>query len=352
MSTPTTFAAQILETSAAAYAGYAASLLLERQPEVAARYAPAAMRMWQANLQQRVMELAAALAAEEPKLFLSRIRWEDRAFRARDMDPGDLRSALDCLREVLREELPETARDGAVGVLDTALALFDQTPADEPGLDPADPLERRALRYLETALRGDARGAVERIAGAVRDGLAAHEGYEVLLAAQREIGRMWHVGEIEIVEEHVVTATTQRAISVLAQNAPRAPENGKTVVVGGVAGNGHDLSVRVLADFFELDGWRAVCLGGDVPTPNLAAAVVYFDADLLAVSAALAAQLKTLRRAVEAVRALPEREVKILVGGLAFADAPELWRRLGADGSAADAADAVALGGRLVGLAS
>ena len=39
MSPPTALAAQLLETSASAYAGYAASLLLERRPEVAERYA-------------------------------------------------------------------------------------------------------------------------------------------------------------------------------------------------------------------------------------------------------------------------------------------------------------------------
>jgi methanogenic corrinoid protein MtbC1 len=60
---------------------------------------------------------------------------------------------------------------------------------------------------------------------------------------------------------------------------------------------------------------------------------------------------------VRAVEALIEQvrrsdvgaRVKILVGGYPFHVAPELWRRLGADGCGRDAQEAVALAHRLVG---
>lgn len=350
MSSPTSFAAEILEASASAYAGLAASLLVERRPEVLERYAPTPLRLWKSHLRQRILELSAALGAEEPRLFVSRVRWAAKAFRAREMDERDLRSGLACLREVLTEELPEPARDATAGYLDTALESFDESPVEDVGLRTSIPLERRALRYLEAALKGDGRRAVDLVAGAVDDGLAVAEAYEVLLAAQREAGRMWHLGELEVVEEHVVTATTERAMSVLAQRAAREAANGKAVIAGAVADNSHGLAVRMLADFFEIAGWRSICLGADVPASDLATAVVYFDADLLALSAALPTQLKALRQAIETVRALPDRDVKIMVGGLALAEAPELWRRLGADGSAPTADSAVALGLRLVGL--
>ena len=73
-------------------------------------------------------------------------------------------------------------------------------------------------------------------------------------------------------------------------------------------------------------------------------------ADLVVLSAALAPQLARVRESVAAVRELDGAPVKVLVGGVAFAEAPELWRRLGADGYAPDAERALALGARLVGL--
>ena len=40
-------------------------------------------------------------------------------------------------------------------------------------------------------------------------------------------------------------------------------------------------------------------------------------------------------------RLLEGHDVKVMVGGMAFADAPDLWQRLGADGYAATVTEAV-----------
>ncbi|RMF96175.1 MAG: cobalamin B12-binding domain protein, partial [Gammaproteobacteria bacterium] len=51
-----------------------------------------------------------------------------------------------------------------------------------------------------------------------------------------------------------------------------------------------------------------------------------------------------------AVRDRCERDVKILVGGAAFDEAPEIWRKVGADAYGASLDEALAQGRRLVGL--
>ena len=352
MSQPRLFAAQLLEASAPAYAACAASLLLERHPEVGERFAPHAMRDWKATLEQRVLELSAALGVEEPRLFALRVRWAEKAFRVRELSTEDFRSSLVCLREVLSEEMPEAAGTEAGNWVDQALqGLAEPTPPAERALDPEDPNGRLALRYLKEVLEGDARRAVELVAAAVDDGLDPRTAYlEVLVPAQREIGEMWHLGELTVGEEHFVTSTTERAMSMLVRRADRLPANGKTIIAAAVAGNAHGLATRVVADFFEMAGWRAVCLGADVPAAELAAAARAFDADLAVLSAAHATQLRTVRQSIEVVRGLQDREIKVLVGGVAFDDVLELWKRLGADGYARPADEAVALGASLVGL--
>jgi methanogenic corrinoid protein MtbC1 len=347
VSQPNQFAAQILESTASAYGGFAASLLVERHPEVSEGFAP-----WKANLTHRVLELSAALSVEEPQLFVSRVLWAAKALRARESSVEDLHSSLVCLREVLSKELPEAAGKEAGEYIDRAiLALRESPPTEAAGLDPEDPQGRLALLYLQAVLEGDSRHAIDLIIAAVDEGLDPRKAYlEVLLPAQREVGGMWHVGDLGIAEEHFVTATSERVMSILAQRAGRRPANGKTVVAAAVAGNTHGLAVRVLADFFEMAGWRAVCLGADVPPSDLAVAAQYFDADLLLLSAALTTQIKAVRRSIEAVHKLENHGVKILVGGGAFAEAPELWRQLGADGHASTVEEAVDHGARLVGL--
>lgn len=352
MSESTTFTAEILETSASAYASYAAHLLLERHPDLGDRSVAGGLSAWKTHLTHRILELSAAVGAGEPALFTARVLWADKAFQARDIEQRALRSSLDCLRQVLTEELPEIARDTTTPYLDSALGAFDRPPGvdGDRALNPLQPTDRLALQYLQTALEGDSQRAIDLVIGATEEGLSTSEAYlDVLLPAQQEIGRLWHSGDVRIAEEHLVTSTTERIMSILAYRAERLPANGKTVIASAVAGNSHQLGVRVLADFFGIAGWRSICLGADVPPADLATAVVYFDPDLLVLSAALATQLKTVRQTIEAVRMLPDRSVKILVGGSGFADAPELWRRLGADGQTGAADAAVELGARLVG---
>ncbi len=348
MSQPNAFAAKLLETGASAYAGYATNLLFERQPEVKRQFAPSAFRGWKAHLTERLLELAAAVAEGEPRLFASRVQW---ARTAREISDDGLRASLVCLREVLREELPEPAREEASRYLEAALTEFEQPSADDGGLDPGQPGQRLALEYLQAALKGGSRRAVDLVAAAVDDdALALEAAYlEVLLPAQREIGRLWHLAELSIAEEHFLTETTQRAMSVLCHRAVPRTATGKTVIAAAVAGNVHDIGVRAVADFFELAGWRAIRLGGDIPAAEIAGAVEHFDADLVILSAALAPQLKAARQAVEAVRGVSD-SVKILVGGLAYAASPELWKSSGADGYAPAADAAVALGASLLGL--
>lgn len=351
-SEPDRFAAEFLERGAAGLAGYAATELLEREPSLRERFAPDPFGSWKTHLTQRVLELAAALAASEPRLFVSRVLWAHMAFLARNGATADLRASLEALRGVLAERLPVSARQGPVGYIDRALGELGagRAPA-ETALDPTLPPHRLALQYLEKILSGDTVGAIDVVLEAHRGGLDAAKLYlEVLLPAQREIGRLWHLGEVTVAEEHLVSNATSRAMAILAHMARPAASNGRTAVVAAVAHNTHDLGLRAVADLYQLAGWRALFLGADVPTGDLPTALGYFGADLLLLGASLSTQIARVTEAIAAVRSRCERPVKIIVGGAAFDEVPELWRKIGADGYAPTADQAVTLGARLIGL--
>lgn len=351
MSQSDTFAADLLEVSATGYAALAAERLLAAHPEIAARFAPDAQGAWKAVLAQRIVELATALRLGESRLFVARLGWARRAFAARAVPESDLRMSLETLAAVLAEELPAPAQARPAALLRAAVAELDQ-PLEDSGsfIDPQTTTGRLALEYLAAVLEGDARKATDRLLAEVDTGLPVASAYlDVLVPAQREVGRLWHAGELGIVEEHVVTYTTERLMALLAHRAERAPANGRTVLCAAVAGNVHDIAVRVLADFFDVAGWRAVHLGASVPTAEIASAVQYFDAELLVLSAALSVQLPKVADAIAAVRRIEGREVRVLVGGLAFSDAPDVWRKLGADGYAANAVDGIRLADELFG---
>lgn len=344
-------AAELLELSASGYAAMAAAELLESDAAIAQRYGAGAMASWRANFVQRLLELAAALRIGSPSAFTSRVVWQHNAFLAREREADDLRKALACLRTILIAELPEDVGVEAAAYIDEALSVLDAGVApEECELDPSDPSGALALKYIAACLDGNPRRAIE----LVMDASATHESLEtiyleVIFPAMREIGRMWHGAEATIAEERIVSETTRRLMALLTHSRARVSDSGRTVVSAAVAGNAHDMGVRAVADFFDTAGWRSLCLGADVPASDVANAAQFFGADLVVLATTLTTQLKNLQNTIAALRASSGESVSILVGGLAFADEPDLWQRIGADGYAG-AGEAVEIGRELVGL--
>jgi methanogenic corrinoid protein MtbC1 len=348
MSSTARFAAQILETSAGGYAGLTASLLLDRHPELAKRYQPDGFSSWKSQLRQWLLDLSAAVEAGEPALFEARMLWTRKAFIARQASVEDLQAALAALRDILRERMPGDAAETAVPAVDRALEAV-AGPAGRAGdLDPDEPAGRSALSYLETILEGKPREAIEQLLGVVDGGTSVKDVYlQVLMPAQREAGRMWHAGELSIAEEHVVTSTTQRAMTLLCERARSPSRKAKTALLACVEGNAHDIGIRAISDFFEMAGWRTISLGPDVPNDEIARSVQFFDADVVVLAATLDTHLKAVQRAIERIRALEDRDVTIIVGGPAFEAVPDFWRKVGADGYSARIEDVEPLGSRL-----
>jgi methanogenic corrinoid protein MtbC1 len=349
MSDSERFVAQVLETGAVGFSGLTASLLLERRPEVARRYEPDGFTRWKAQFQQWLLDLSAAIDAGEPALFEARILWSRRAFVARGATVEDLQAALEALHDTLRDRLPAGAAGRAVATVERALAALADPQAVEDGdLDPAEPAGRSALSFLETTLAGDPRAAIDQLCNAVDGGTSVQDAYlKVLLPAQRAVGRMWHHGELSIAEEHLVTTTAQRAMTLLCERARTSSPVGKTVVLACVTSNIHDMGLRVASDFFEMAGWRTINLGPDVPDEEIARGVQVFDADVVVLAATLDRHLRVVQRSIERIRALKDRPVKIVVGGPAFDRVPDLGRKLGADGYAPRIEDVEPLASRL-----
>lgn len=351
MTDPSQFAARLIEAGAGGYAAGAAELLLERQPETAERFGAGAFRAWQEHLAQRLHELSAALVAGEPELFVSEVTWTRVAFEGRDVPVDDLRASLECLREVLAGELPAAAGDEPGRYLELGLETLESGQGEPESELATDSTEGRlALAYLEAALAGDRRRAITMVLEAVDGGLPLTAAYQVLMAAQREVGEMWHAGEVLIAQEHFVTATTQTLMTLLGERGgAKATANGRTVLVAVAPGDAHYLAARLLANLFEQEGWRTIHLAGTVPPRELALGLEAFEADLLALSLTVSTRLQATIEAIDEVRAR-RPGVKVLVGGRVLERTPGICERIGADACVASPNEALRVAARLVDL--
>ncbi|MDG1463000.1 MAG: cobalamin-dependent protein [Gammaproteobacteria bacterium] len=331
MTKNTEFASMLLEKGAPGYAGLAASLLLENLPD---NNDPNELNNWKGHITQRILELSAALSVSQPQLFANRVAWFRKALIARSIDEKYVMASLNALRETLNDRLPEVGKQAPLVYIDHAIAELTSGTAilDELEPDPDTPTGKQTLNYLQSVLEGNSASAIDELLEALNHGQDAATLYtQVLLPAQREVGRLWHLGDLSIGEEHLVTTTTQRAMSVLAQTSGNREPNGKTIIAASVATNAHDIGVRAIADLYQMAGWRAIYLGSDVPVPDMPPMVTYYDADILVLSATLDVQIPQVKKTIQEVRLRCENQVKILVGGYAFDQAPEIAASVGAD---------------------
>jgi MerR family transcriptional regulator, light-induced transcriptional regulator len=201
-----------------------------------------------------------------------------------------------------------------------------------------------AKHYLESLLRGHRDEATHLILTAVATGTSVKSVYmEIFQPVQRQIGQLWQTNQVSVAQEHYCTAATQLLMGRLYPYLHMGPKNGKRVVVTCVGGESHELGARMVADFFEMNGWDSYFLGANTPSKSILTEISEREADMLAVSVTIHYNVETARKLICDVRQSPDaRDLKIMVGGRPFLIAPNLWRTVGADAFAQDAEQAAA----------
>jgi methanogenic corrinoid protein MtbC1 len=335
------------------------SQFCEDSPAFLDRYPAQSHRLWRQEIRQRLRHLAEAIACRCPELFLDDLHWSREAFQARMTPIEDLRQLVASLRGTIEERLPDAIAHRALPMIDEGLRRLAAPSAGQvPSLlDPPsneDPDTVLARRYLLHLLQREQQAAIDLVLDVQRRGRPTAEIYErVLMPALVEIGRMWHLQEASIADEHFCTAATRLAMAELRAAAPRQVPHGRSVLCTAVGGDLHDLGVRMVSDLFELAGWHSECLGADMPIDEIAAALRNRPGpgpvphrggyDLLALSANTPLVMRPLTDLISTLRTGPAGLVRVLVGGRPFRTWPQLGAVVGADGSAHSASAAIEL---------
>ncbi|MFT5291367.1 MAG: methanogenic corrinoid protein MtbC1 [Planctomycetota bacterium] len=346
----TRFTATLLRTSASGFAAMAVSRALERSGGKDGLEGD--FDAWQSHFQNLVLELAAALEDGSQQQFAAKVRWGCEAFGARGPQPLMLRDGLGELGAVLRDSLPSDSWGSLAGFLEAATLELDRSPSPADTVVGGDsPFGELVDSYLALVWEGDARRAIDLVADAIRGKqLSVSDALDgVLTLALQKIGLGWHEGTINIAEEHFATQTTSRLLEQILFLAPEPSPNGHSVILTMAEGDAHDLGLRIVSAFFELDGWRSISLGANTPSNDLAQAAERFDADLIVIGATLNTHRVGVAQALKVLKQVRPAQ-KVLIGGPAFRALGEAAAEIGADGCALDARDALRLGRALLGL--
>jgi methanogenic corrinoid protein MtbC1 len=295
--------------------------------------------------------LAEAILAADVSLFTGYIAWLKELFAGLHFPDDAMIKTLECIGQVLTGVLPKKM---AIIVNEYIAAGLEQMqqPAPVTGsfIYEHDPLADLSMKYVNTLLRGDRNHAIRLIMNAVDRGINVKDIYlRVFQPSLYEFGRLWLQNKINVAQEHYCSAVTQMIMSQLYPHIFNPNRIGRRLVAACVEGELHQIGIHMVADFFEMEGWDTYYLGANTPTKAILQAIHDFEADILGISITMHVQRSTLEDLLNHLRQSEiGKKIKILVGGYIFQKTPDLYKRLEADGWAADAQEAVNEANRLL----
>ena len=139
----------------------------------------------------------------------------------------------------------------------------------------------------------------------------------VLEPALKEVGERWHAGALSITEEKEITEFAREAIVLLSLRHRRVEANAAVALAACVAGERHEIGLRMITGLLGARGWQSVFLGPDIEAPFLIEAIVRHRPSLVLLSAAMPERLEALKGAVHSIRTESD-SLRILVGGRAI----------------------------------
>lgn len=164
------------------------------------------------------------------------------------------------------------------------------------------------------------------------------------------VGKKFGSGEIYVPEMLVAAATMKKGLEIIKPLLTGEASKPKgTIVMGTVKGDLHDIGKNLVIMMLEGAGFKVVDLGVDLSVDKVVDKVRELKPEVLGLSALLTTTMPEMQKVIAMIREQGLREsVKIIVGG-APVDS-KFAEKIGADGYGKDAADAVQLAKRLIGV--
>jgi len=208
-------------------------------------------------------------------------------------------------------------------------------------------MDQTIQKIFQGILDGEQEAVTAGVAAALESGLEPKTILDDgMLAAMAEVGRRFEEGEF-YVPEMLISARAMKA--GLAQLQPHLKQSKVeavgTVAIGTVRGDLHDIGKNLVGMMLEGAGFKVRDLGVDVSPEAFVAAAD--EVDVIGLSALLTTTMGNMQDTLKALDAAGKRsKVKVIVGGAPVT--AEFARRIGADGYAPDASQAVALAKSLI----
>jgi len=206
-------------------------------------------------------------------------------------------------------------------------------------------------KLKESVIAGDEAKAVEYTKQALDEGIDVekilNDGF---IPGMDVVGDLFQANEIYVPEMLISAKAMKAGMKILEPLLTKAGVKrvGK-VVIGTVKGDLHDIGKNLVAMMLEGGGFEVIDAGVDVSSQKFIDLVKENEPDILCLSALLTTTMGEMKNVVDNFKEKGLRDdIKIMVGGAPLSE--EYAREIGADGYSTDAASAVRLAKKLVGM--
>jgi MerR family transcriptional regulator, light-induced transcriptional regulator len=173
-------------------------------------------------------------------------------------------------------------------------------------------------RYLKALLAGDRHACIDIFQDQLQQGVSLKTLYlDLVQRAMYEVGTLWERNRIAVATEHLASATTEMVLTTVYPLLFSQPHKDLRAIITCVPNEYHQIGARMVADFFELQGWHGFILGANTPTDGLLRMIAERDPDLVGFSMSMLFNRAHLELMVAAVsQSFPA--LRLLLGGRAF----------------------------------
>ena len=172
--------------------------------------------------------------------------------------------------------------------------------------------------YLEALLAGDRHRCANLLQDQIEQGLLLKTVYiDLMQRAMYEVGTLWEKNLVSVATEHLASAITEVLLTLVYTKIVRQSHRDRRAVIACVPNEYHQIGPRMVADFFEMNGWHSFSLGANTSTAGLIDFIRKRDPDVVGLSMSLLFNRPRFDDMIEAVSTeFPQME--ILIGGRAF----------------------------------
>jgi corrinoid protein of di/trimethylamine methyltransferase len=206
-------------------------------------------------------------------------------------------------------------------------------------------------KLSEAVVEMDEDLAVSVSKAALDDGVDAYDAIEKGLShGMARAGQLFEEEEYFIPELLMCSDAMYAGLEVLKPHLKKTVESRGTVVIGVIEGDTHDIGKNMVRIMFETGGFNVIDLGRDVTPQRFVDSARESKADIIALSTLMTTTMDGMGTVVKLLVEANLRDgVKVMVGGGPIS--PGFAKRIGADGYAVNAAEAVKVARELVGTA-